>query len=58
MKDGLMLKCIGDLSLQYIEREAVPRYGGFLLVRRCVVGEGAKWRSYSSAASSVTSGFL
>jgi hypothetical protein len=57
MKDGLMLKCIGDLSLQYIEREAIPRYGGsssFVVV----LGEGAKWRPYWSAASSVTSGFL
>jgi len=49
-----MLKCIGDLSLQYIEREAVPRYG----VSSSFVVVWGKWRSYSSAASSVASGFL
>jgi len=54
----LMLKCIGDLSLQYIEREAVPRYGVSSSFGVVWGGEGAKWRSYSSAASSVTSGFL
>jgi hypothetical protein len=33
----LMLKCIGDLSLQYTEREHSALWG-FLLVRRCVWG--------------------